>query len=194
MIQPEVLAPKETLVEQAKRHFLETFAKREKPIYPYHPRHVKQVATWARRLLNRFPEANPEVLMVSVWLHDIGWSIGDDAIDHAVRSEAEAYSFLTSAGATPELVARACHCVRTHRNKDVPPETLEAKILAAADSASHLTDFNYIVHCTDGMKEYALSKLERDIRDVNLLPGLQEELSPLYVAWKQLLEAFPEDL
>jgi len=48
-----------------------------------------------------------------------------------------------------------------------------------------------IVHCGDGHKDYALGKLERDYRDISLIPGLKEKLTPLYEAWKPLLEAFP---
>jgi len=189
---PEHLIPKETVLEQARQHFLETFARRENPVYPYLPRHVNQAEGWAERILADYPRADRQVVMLSIWLHDVGWAIGENDVDHAIKSETEANRFLAEKGVPPETVARVAHCVRAHRNRDVQPETLEAKIVAAADSASHFTDINYIVHCADGIKDYALDKLERDYRDVGLLPGLQERLTPLYLAWKQLLTVFPD--
>jgi len=192
MSKAEALAPKDTIEEQAKQHFAKFFSKRENPIYPYLPRHVDQAEKWANIILADYPEADRRVVILAIWLHDIGWAIGEDSLDHAVKSEEETFRFLTDNGLSPETVSKVAHCVRAHRNRNIHPETLEAKIVAAADSASHFTDINYIVHVTDGIKDYALGKLERDYKDIGLLPGLQEKLTPLYLAWKQLLSVFPD--
>ena len=69
--------------------------------------------------------------------------------------------------------------------------SLEAKIIAVADSASHMTDTVYIDMASRGEIEGAKAKLERDFRDEGLFPDLQEESRPLYEAWKKLLEAYP---
>jgi predicted metal-dependent HD superfamily phosphohydrolase len=188
---PERLTPTE-LLELTKKHFLDTFAQKEKPIYSYLPQHVHQVATWAERILTTQPEANSQVVRLAVWLHDIGHVLGQEDTDHAVKSEVESKRFLTENGLDTKTIEAVAHCVRAHRNRDIPPSTPEAKIIAAADSASHFTDINYIIHCQEGIKTYALEKLERDYRDVGLISGLQEQLTPLYQAWKQLLAVFPE--
>lgn len=189
---PENSVSDDIVVGRAREHFLEMFSKRENPVYLYLPRHVEQAAKWTERILVDYPYADRQVVMLSIWLHDIGWAIKEDDIDHAVRSETEVIRFLPEIGVSQSRVARVAHCVRAHRNRDIQPETLEARIVVAADSASHFTDINYVVHCTDGIKDYALGKLERDYRDVGLLPGLQEELAPLYLAWKELLTVFPD--
>lgn len=180
------------MINKAKSYFLKAFKKEKKPIYPYLPRHVAEVEKWARKILHDYPKADKEVILLSVWLHDIGHVIKGQSEDHAVKSEAEARRFLKKLKAPSGLVEKVTHCVRAHRCKDIQPQTLEAKILAVSDSASHLTDFNYIVHIQDGERDCALSKLERDYRDVGLFPNLKKELYPLYKAWKQLLEVYPE--
>lgn len=180
------------IIEKAKLHFLETFEKKKDPIYLYLPRHVAMAENWAKKILQYHPEAEGEIVLLSVWLHDIGWAIGGQEIDHAIKSEIEARRFLSGLGFASEKTERVAHCVRAHRCKDVQPETLEAKILAVADSASHMTDINYIVHMSDGLRDYAFAKLERDYRDIGLFPELQNQLTPLYQAWKQLLSVYPD--
>jgi len=130
--------------------------------------------------------------LLSVWLHDIGQLFKPKEADHAIKSEKEARRFLSEVGLAPEKIERVAHCVRAHRNKDVSPETLEAKILAAADSASHMTDICYIDMVQSGEKESVLAKLDRDYRDVAFFPELKKEVTPLYRAWKELLGVFPD--
>lgn len=183
------------LVEAAREHFL-TKIKEGFPIHPYFRQHVEEVERWTRRILPYYPEANTEIISLSVWLHDIGQADGDYKVDHAIKSEAEAISFLSKEGCPEDKIQRVAHCVRAHRCKDVQPNSIEAKILAAADSASHMTDTPYVVmmgqsHLT---RKDVLNKLERDFRDTNnfLPPQLKQEIEQLYVAWKSLLEVFPK--
>lgn len=178
------------LISQARGHFLKSF-KKSSGGYPYLPRHVKEVEKWAKKILKDHPEADQEIVLLSVWLHDIGQTLGGKENDHAVKSEAEVKRFLTRLNLAPERVKKVAHCVRAHRCRDVQPKTLEAKILAAADSASHLTDINYLVHISDGLRDYTFAKLERDYRDISLIPKLKKELTPLYQAWKTLLSVYP---
>jgi hypothetical protein len=179
-------------VESTKEHFMRTFRK-ENPLYRYIDRHVLEVEKWAIEIMKDFPQANKNVVLLSVWLHDIGILDRTKKDDHAVFAESEARRFLPKIGVDLETTEKVAHCVRAHRNKDVAPETLEAKILTAADSASHMTDINYIVHIRDDrLRDYVEGKIERDYRDIGLIPGLREKLAPLYVAWKELIKALPD--
>jgi len=179
------------IIDKAKSHFLRTFKKDRSPIYPYLTRHVVEVEKWAKKILRNHQEGDEEVVLLSVWLHDIGMAIGNKNEDHAVKSEIETRRFLSKMELSPEKIEKVAHGVRAHRCKDVQPKSLEAKILAAADSVSHMTEINYIVHLSDGLRDYALAKLERDYRDAGLFPELQKEITPLYKAWKKLLSVYP---
>ena len=115
------------LIQKAKNHFLRAI-KNGTPLYKYFPQHVAEVEKWAKRLLDLYPEADEEVVLLSVWLHDIGQADGDYNEDHAIKSEREARRFLSSIGVENQKLEQVAHCVRAHRNKDVAPKTLEARI------------------------------------------------------------------
>ena len=182
------------VLEATSKHFITSMSEGD-PVHQFYPHHVKQVEKWARRILDYYPDADREVVLLSVWLHDIGAKDKNNLGTHEIYSENEARRFLPTLGLAQDKVDAVAHCVRTHRCKeDALPETTEAAIVAAADSASHLTDIFYILMLIEGnSKEAVLQKLDRDIRDTQSLPEpLHEELLPLHNIWKELITSFPE--
>ena len=182
------------LIKEVRAHFIKTLEEGE-PIYRFFPEHVSKVQEWTLLILPHFPKADKEIVLLSVWFHDIGHADGKVDEDHAIKSEAETIKFLEARGYPKEKIDQVAHCVRAHRCKDIPPETIEAKILVAADSASHMTDHVYL----DMMGQERLSrqdvldKLKRDYRDKIFLPEeLQPKIDLLYQRWKGLLEVFPK--
>lgn len=182
------------LIATTRKHFVKTFAKGN-PSHQLFPYHVEQVEKWANRILGYYPEASREVVLLSVWLHDIGQAEKGHRDTHEIHSEQEARKFLPTLGLPQEEIDMVAHCVRTHRCKPgALPETTEAKIVAAADSASHLTDICYVLMLNQGKtKEEVSQKLDRDIRDIQSLPEpLLKQLTPLHTAWKEVIASFPE--
>lgn len=179
----------DTLIEQTKNHFLELY-KQSGDKNPY-PEHVTTVEGLAKKMLKDYPNAEKEILLLAVWLHDIGAFLGDREI-HEINSEKEARKYLATLCLDGDKIEKIAHCVRAHRCKDVQPITIEAKILAVTDSASHLIDGPYINMKLKFGKNAVLEKLERDYRDIGLLPKVKKELMPLYKAWKNLLEILPD--
>ena len=179
--------------EIIKQHFLGTVS-RAGHKYDYLLRHLPLVEKWANKLCALYPNANKNVVLGGVWLHDIGQVVGDENVDHAVNSEREAISYLRGLNINAETVEKVAHCARSHRCKDVQPNTLEAKIVAVADSASHMTDIVYIDMSNRGEVEKVKGKLERDYRDTGLFPELQSLVKPLYIAWKNLLDIYPREI
>lgn len=180
-----------SILTQTKKHLFSLVEKGD-PKFSYLPRHIKQVERWADRLCKMFPQADEEIVKLSVFLHDIGLIVGDSETDHAINSSEEAIRFLTEIRYPGDRVKRISHATRAHRCKDVQPKTIEAKIVAAADSASHMTDIVYIDMANRGDRKLALEKLERDIRDVGVFPELRKKMIPLYQNWKNLLEVYPD--
>ncbi len=179
------------MYKRVEEHFINS-VKQAGMEYSYLLRHLPQVEKWAKKLLSSYPQADEEVVLCGVWSHDIGQVVGDKEADHAVNSEIEILRFLTEQGAKSDFIDKVTHCARSHRCKDVQPNSLEAKILAVADSASHMTDIVYLDMFSRGDYELALGKLERDYRDVGIFPELQQTIKPLYDAWKQLLSVYPK--
>ncbi|MFH1714522.1 MAG: HD domain-containing protein [Candidatus Nealsonbacteria bacterium] len=181
----------EKLIEKAKNHCLKVLLKKKDRICVYLPGHIISVQKWAEKMIKKYPGVDKEVLLLSIWLHDIGHATAGH-MDHNIGSEKETRSFLKRIKVKNEEIEKVAHCVRAHRCKDIKPETIEAKILAFADSASHMIDGCYVDMLMEGKKELAIEKLERDYRDVGIFPEMKKEIKPLYEAWKQLLRVYPD--
>lgn len=178
-------------IEKAKIYCLNVLSKKKDRICAYLPGHIESVQKWSEKLIKDYPKANKEILLLSVWLHDIGHALSTHT-DHHIKSEAEARKFLKTIKLDPEKIEKVAHCIRAHRCKDVKPETIEAKILAAADSVSHFTDGCYMDMLMNTPKRQTLKKLDRDYRDVGIFPKLKKEISPIYKAWKSLIKVYPD--
>jgi hypothetical protein len=182
-----------TIIDVAKKAFyasLEDFGKD-----PYGLRfHVPEVERWCEYLAKKYPEADAEVLILGAWLHDIGHYPVPTDVDHAIRSEERAKELLEQHNYSSEKLSKVLHVVRAHRCKDVLPETPEAKLLACADSASHITDPIYLGMAKDDKKNgipfRAYDKMERDFRDLAPFPDIQEDLKELLDAWKILIQKY----
>ena len=159
--------------------------------------HVPEAEKWAKFVLGKYPKADKDVVLLAVWLHDIG-HYPIPKIDHAIISEKIAEEFLIHENYDKEKSKKVLHSVRAHRCLDAMPQTLEAKIMAFSDSASHITDSVYINIARDDIKKrekYNLiySKMERDYRDLSLFPEIQKKLKPLSIAWKNLIKEYEKN-
>ena len=162
--------------------------------------HIPLVVRLSKKLLLTHPEADKNITILGAWLHDSGHLWGGkgnypDKIDHAVTGEIKAKEILRDFGADSRTIEKVSHIVRSHRNRDIAPKTIEAKIVAAADSGAHFygnTYDNILKHSKGNLKQkagYALDKLERDWRDVSVFPELAEKLKENYETIKQRLES-----
>lgn len=176
--------------EKARNHFLE-IANGLRPKNDYLLRHLPQVEKWAIKILAQQLDANKDVVLSGVWLHDIGRMVGSQEIDHSINSEEETKRFFSELEVDQDFINQVVHCVRSHRCKDVEPKTIEAKVVAVADSASHMTDTVYIDMANKKDLDNAKQKLERDYRDVGLFSEIKKEITPLYLSWKKLLDVWP---
>jgi hypothetical protein len=181
------------IIDKAKNLFLRNVEDFGSDPYGLVP-HVPEVEKWVGVMLRRYPQADMEIIMLAVWLHDLGHYPVKDA-DHAVTSERLSRVFLERENYPKERMERVLHCVRSHRCRDVMPGTIEAKILSFSDSASHLTDSMYLKMAKDDidgnvvpLRVYA--KMERDLRDISIFPEMKRELAELSSSWKALIKAF----
>lgn len=180
------------IIQKCREHFIKTFKSDPEPLYLTAIEHINKVEAWAMEIAKDYPEVDLEVLLCSVWLHDIGFFTEQKFEDHAIGSEVEARRFLGLNQMEDRKIDRIAHCVRTHRCRDILPESIEAKILAVADSASHFNDVIYADMLARGLKKEVNEKIERDYRDIELLPGVKPKVRKLYNAWKILISIWGE--
>ena len=175
-------------------HFLKIY-NRSTVKYRTFPHHVEIVRHWAEKLCDSHPEADRKVVIVAALFHDLGHFVDNHGGDHAVYSELEARKYLKSIKADNDFTDKVAAAIRSHRNADVKPKTIEEKIIVFADSASHITAPDVYLYVAAGKygKINALEKLERDYRDLGFFPEEKKELKKLYLAWKNIIQIFPEE-
>ncbi len=118
-------------VEQARHWYQDA-----DPVHDFN--HVLRVYAMAERLA-REEGADLEIVRAAALLHDAQGSAPggetDERANHHHSSAEFAGETLAAEGWTPERIAAVQHCIRAHRYRDrsVPPQTLEARILFDAD-------------------------------------------------------------
>ena len=98
--------------------------------------HVYRVLYNALAIAAEEPETNYDILIAACLLHDIGRidQIADPSLCHAEVGSEKAYRYLLELGMEEPFAAQVKHCILTNRfRKNLPPQTLEAKILFDAD-------------------------------------------------------------
>lgn len=153
--------------------------------------HLAEAEKWAHKLFKMYPKANKDVVLLSVWLHDTGHYSGDPEVDHAVKSEKLAKEFLTGK-ISDDIRNKVCCAIRAHRCKDVMPKTIEERIVACVDSASHMTDTMYLDIAKEGRYDFCLKKIERDFKDIGQIPEVKTTLTPTYKNWVKLINSLKE--
>ncbi|MEM9001045.1 MAG: Pycsar system effector family protein [Bacteroidota bacterium] len=135
---------------------VETFAtgllkKELNPNFLYHNlRHTQRVVKSTKELLDFYdlPEEENEIVLVSAWMHDTGYTKGVD--NHEENSCKIAISFLNEQQYPKDKVEKVCACIMaTKRYQE--PTSLHEKIIRDAD-ASHFAQSSYL-ETTDYLKE-----------------------------------------
>ena len=158
------------------------------------PQHLMEVERFANLLCNKHPEADRDIVGLGVWFHDIGRLRGQDE-GHDVFGAEEAKRVLSKEDYPADKTERVYEVCRSHRCKDVQPESLEAKILATADAVSHFTHafyFRLFQHYQgemsfDEIREVVRKKIERDFNDKMFFDEAREEVRDKYEAMKTVL-------
>lgn len=134
----------------------------------FYETHLLAVEKFAKELLKNLPKANKEVVMLSVWLHDIQRIRGIKG-DHAKAGAEEAEKILKEFNYPEDIIKQAKEIILTHPcEAGIKPKTLEGKILASADAMSHCVNDFYLAIAVLGernvkeFKKWALEKLNRD--------------------------------
>lgn len=130
--------------------------------------HLLGVEKFANELLNELPEADKEIVMLGVWLHDLQRIRGKKG-DHAKIGAEEAEKVMKQFQYSKEVIKHVREIILSHScDTKLKPKSLEGKILASADAMSHYINDFYLVIAVTGernlidYKKWALEKLDRD--------------------------------
>ena len=102
--------------------------------------HIGLVVKYSIELTEKL-DADKEVVEIAAWIHDIEKLEGKREKHHIIGAK-RAEEILTNLNYSKETIEKVKHCILTHSSdKNYPPKTIEAKIVASADALSHFDNF-----------------------------------------------------
>jgi len=167
--------------------------------------HQKEVIESAKDLLRLYPKADQRIVLISCWLHDIAHYYAKDDKEiltikknHHIDGARIAEKILSKYKIDKVEIDKITNCILRHRNLEAyEPKTLEEKIVVTADALSHFRSIFYLTyfkfhphHSLEQMVKADLEKIERDWRDVQILPKAKKFAKNQYGVLKKMLEEF----
>lgn len=156
--------------------------------------HISLVRDIAVKLAQKLG-ADSEIVEISAWLHDFS-RLGESGEDHHIRGAAEAERILKQVGYPPDKIKAVRHCIEGHRASDILPESLEAKVVSAADAMSHfhVMPLLFWIAGRNGKDrresfDWVSEKIKRDWEKKILFPEAREMVKKEYDAIATLLES-----
>ena len=143
------------------------------------PGHIYRVLGTALALADAEPHVDRDILVAACLLHDVGRPQQcKTGADHALVGGDMAYDFLLTLGWEPARAEWVRQCVRTHRfRNDLPPETMEAKLLYDADKMDVLGPIGVVRTIQYGAHVGDEEPLYRVDREGKILTGADGEPS-----------------
>jgi len=153
--------------------------------------HIVPVIYYAKLLAKKL-KADVEIVELAAILHDYGSvSKNEWYLNHHIIGARLAEEVLRKYNYPPERIKQVQHCIMAHRaSKRIRAETLEAKIIACADSMAHFANISSLLYLafmqhglstTDG-RQFVLDKLRRSWQ--KLMPVARKILNKKYRAIK----------
>ena len=161
------------------KNFVEEECKKPSSKYGYEPfnNHFIPAIKYAEELINTFSEENPdrEVILIAVWLHDIG-SIIYGRKDHHITGAKIAEEKLKEFEFPAEKIELVKECILNHRgSQQNKRKTIEEKIIAEADTLSNFDNlpgifkaaYIYEDKTQDEARKSVREKLERKYKQLH---------------------------
>lgn len=164
--------------------------------------HQKEVMKFADKLLTIYKKANRKQVLIACWFHDIahyyatnGKEILEVKKNHHLNGAKIAEKILKKYNVSKDEIEKIKNCILRHRNsKAFKARTLEEKIVVVADTLSHFSSIFYLTyfkfhpeHSLEQMVKADLEKIDRDWKDLNLLPVSRKMVAEQYFILKKML-------
>lgn len=135
---------KQMIFEEVKKFVEEACIRNDKGYAKEWLLHLNSVAKNAVELAEKL-NADKEVVEIAAWFHDIGVIMHGKENHHITGAEI-AENKLFGWGCPKDKIEKVKHCILAHRaSQNIPRETIEARILADADSMAHFDEVKNLV-------------------------------------------------
>ena len=148
--------------------------------------HIVPVVNYSKKLA-KILKQDEEIVELAALLHDIG-RIKHGGKDHEITGIPEAEKLLKKHNCPQNVIDEVKHCIESHRgNKDAPPRTTIAKIIANADAMAHFDVLPVLLYwrCQKSSFEEAFKwlddKIERDWNKKLTLPEARKIMKEKYI-------------
>lgn len=157
--------------------------------------HIRIVRKHALQLSEYYPNSNKEVIELSALLHDIG-RVKFGGSKHHVTGAEESEKILKEFGYPAEIINQVKHAILSHGAMDIKPETIEAKIVASADTMTHFDTIPLLFEAAfvgkkldyKGTYNWVWEKIERGWNKKLLVPEAKKIMKRKYEALKLIFE------
>ncbi|MEI7792076.1 MAG: HD domain-containing protein [Candidatus Berkelbacteria bacterium] len=144
--------------------------------------HLESVLNYSNMIVKSYPEADLDILEISVWWHDVGRLYLDRG--HALKSMEMAIESLTKIGFDASDVEKISIAIESHSNSsEKKPSTIEGIILKDADKLDFLTSLRWQIGMdNDRTKEIeiGIDKIPLILTDILILPESKEIYAELF--------------
>ncbi|NCN82751.1 MAG: HD domain-containing protein [Candidatus Pacebacteria bacterium] len=142
---------------------VEDTCKSENNIYGFSAwtHHIQSVVAFSKKLAKK-KQADVEVAVLAALLHDYA-QISDSKLysEHHVHSARLARELLENYKYPEQKISQVEHCILSHRgSREIPRETIEAEILASADSMAHFDNLDALFSLAFKVKKWKQAKAE----------------------------------
>lgn len=171
----------------------------------FYKMHQKEMVDCAKKLLKVY-KADEKIVIIACWLHDITKyrsknnkkDIDKNHKTHHIDGYRFAKKFLAKYKISNNEIEIIAQCVLRHRNSPTyKAKNIEEKVVAVADTMSHFISIFYLTYfkffpndLMEQMVENDLKKLNRDWRDLGLLPKARKLVKKEYEVLKKLHENY----
>lgn len=167
---------------------------RENNFLWFYKTHLSAVEKNAKILLEKVSKADRDLVLLSVWLHDLQ-RIRKIEGNHAKVGAGEAKKVLEKYKYKEEIIKKVQEIILCHScNSKLMPKTIEAKILATADAMSHYSNDFYLKIAVmgerdiDSYKEWLNEKLDRNYNVKMYFPFAKKIVKKKHEAFKEILK------
>lgn len=184
------------LLEKKVRDFVENECKKPSSNYGYDPFvfHFVPVVKYAQKLADKF-EADKEIITIAAWFHDIG-SIMCGRENHHITGAKIAEEKLKELGYPQDKIDQIKNCIISHRgSQKIKTNTIEAQILAEADTLSAFNDMTGLYQCAFFYEKLSRAEAKKSVKqklknkwNQLRLKGSKKIIEPQYRAAMLLLK------
>lgn len=149
--------------------------------------HIINVIRYAKALARKF-KADEDVCEIAALFHDYSGILNYEYYNqHHVHSAEIASQILKRLNFPDSKIINIQHCILSHRgSRNIERKTIEAKILATADSLAHIEDAHALLKLAEESYEmehseaikWVLAKLQRSFNKI--MPELQDAVKPRF--------------